>query len=121
MSDLINDMLFGDPAEKPKDENEKSPLEAKVEFLLSQGFTRDNIEMKSDLSAKAIRAIAKGKMHAQIFNDSLINDFCDVIMILNISKDRKGRVELTDLTKMLMNEGPVASSGGGMLSRLMGG
>jgi len=119
MGKSINEMLFNTPQENTNQEETRSKQEIKLEYLLKQGFTRDNLEMKTDLTAKSIRAIAKGKMHSVIFNDSTLSDLCDLVMVLNVSKDRKGRKELTDLAKMLANENDEENRT--FLSRLAGG
>lgn len=93
----INDMLFN--TSTPEQTDERSSAEIRMEYLIKQGFSRDNIEMKTDLSKQAIKAISKGLMHAQIFSDSTIADLCQTVMVLSVSKDRKGRKELTELTQ----------------------
>lgn len=116
MDDISNALFSSNEAQE---QEEVSRAEQRIEFLLKQGFTRDNIEMKSDLTKPAIRAIAKAKMHATIFNDKTVDLLCDLVMVLNISKDRKGRQELTELTRMVATE-PEAGGGGGVLNRLLG-
>lgn len=99
----VNDMLFNPPKDDPSEET-RSKAEIKMEYLIKQGFTTDNIEMKSDLSKQAIKAIAKGLMHAQIFNDSTLGDLARTVMVLNVSKERKGRQELTEISRMMNNQ-----------------
>jgi|SRR6056297_2335448 len=99
----INEQLFNPPKASPEEEN-RSKAEIKMEYLIKQGFTKDNIEMKTDLSKQAIKAIAKGLMHAQIFNDSTLGDLAQAVMVLNVSKDRKGRGELTEISRMMNNQ-----------------
>lgn len=115
--DEISNALFG---EQPEQEQEQiSKAEARIEYLLKQGFTDDNLEMKTDLTKKGIRAIAKAKMHATIFQDEAVETLCNIVMTLNISKDRKGRQELTELTRMASVDDPT-SGGSGMINRLLG-
>lgn len=116
-TDDISSALFG--ADPEQEQEEVSKAEQRIEFLLKQGFTKDNIEMKTDLTKPAIKAIAKAKMHATIFGDATVDLLCEFVMILNISKDRKGRQELTELTRMVATESE-AVGGGGMLNRLLG-
>ena len=112
----VNEMLFNPPQETQEDNRSKS--EIKLEYLIKQGFTRENIEMKTDLSSPAIKAIAKGKMHAQIFNDQTMDDLATIVMVLNVSKDRKGRGELTEFTRTLNNQDETDNDT--VLSRLLG-
>ncbi len=116
--DDISATLFGE--EEKTEQEEVSKAEQRIEFLLKQGFTKENIEMKTDLSKSAIRAIAKAKMHATLFGDQTVDLLCDLVMTLNISKDRKGRGELTELTRMVSVENETGGNSG-MLSRLLGG
>lgn len=112
----VNDMLFNPPKEEEQDNRSKA--EMRMEYAIEQGFTRDNIEMKTDLSKPAIKAIAKGLMHAEIFSDKTLETLAKTVMVLNVSKDRKGRGELTEITKMLnaADENDQAN----VLSRLLG-
>lgn len=112
----VNDMLFNPPEETQEDNRSKS--EIKLEYLIKQGFTRDNIEMKTDLSRPGIKAIAKGKMHAQIFNDTTMDQLATIVMVLNVSKERKGRQELTEFTRSLNNQEDDQQQT--VLSRLLG-
>jgi len=116
MANSVNELLFNSKANENNEERSKQ--EIKIEYLLREGFNRDNLEMKSDLNPRLIKAIAKAKMHANIFADSLIDMLCSEVMVLNISKERKGRKELTDLAKMLATDQD--QEGQGVLSRLMG-
>jgi len=114
----ISATLFGE--EEKTEQEEISRTEQRIEFFLKQGFTKENIEMKTDLTKSAIRAIAKAKMHATIFSDQTVDLLCDLVMVLNISKDRKGRSELTELTRMVATDQEIGNNTG-MLSRLLGG
>lgn len=119
MADFLNALFDEQQSVKAENNDERTPHEIKIESLIKQGFSAENIEMKTDLNPQGIKAIAKGKIHADYFNDPMINELCDNIMVLSVSKDRKGRVELTDLTKLLAND---QSQSGGMstISRLLG-
>lgn len=116
MNKTINDMLFN--PETSGTPEERSQQEIKMEYLIKQGFTTDNIEMKSDLSKSAIKAISKGLMHALIFNDATLETLARTVMVLNVSKDRKGRQELTEISKMIGNDQPDNQSN--VLGRLLG-
>ena len=112
----VNDMLFNPVKNDQQDERSKS--EIKLEYLIKQGFTKENIEMKSDLSKQAIRAISKGLLHAEIFSDTTIRLLCETVMVLIVSKDRKGRSELTELSRMINNQEDNEQQT--VLSRLLG-
>jgi signal transduction histidine kinase len=116
MANSVNELLFNSKTNESQEERSKQ--EIKIEYLLREGFNRDNLEMKSDLNPRLIKALAKAKMHSSIFADTLIAMLCSEVMVLNISKERKGRKELTDLAKMLATDQD--QEGQGVLSRLMG-
>lgn len=117
MAQSVNDLLFNSGGNEKQEERSKQ--EIKIEYLLREGFNRDNLEMKSDLNPRLIKAIAKAKMHGAIFEDNLIMALCNEVMILNISKERKGRKELTDLAKMLATDQD--NENASVLGRLLGG
>jgi hypothetical protein len=117
MSKTINDMIFN-PDNNTQQIEERSKTEIKMEYLIKQGFTTDNIEMKTDLSKQAIKAISKGLMHALIFNDSTLETLARTVMVLSVSKERKGRQELTEMSKMMSNHEEESQSN--VLGRLLG-
>lgn len=112
----VNDLLYNQTS-TPEQTDERSKAEIRMEYLIKQGFTKDNIEMKTDLSSQAIKAISKGLLHASIFSDDTIKQLCETVMILNVSKNRKGRQELTELTRVA-NDNPDEQTN--VLSRLLG-
>lgn len=113
----INDALFN-PASTKAPEEERSKTEIRMEYLLKQGFTKDNIEMKTDLSKQAIKAISKGLMHAHIFQDETLRLLAETVMVLNVSKERKGRQELTELSRVANDS--ESNNQETVLSRLLG-
>jgi len=114
----INEQLFNPSATNAEQVDERSKTEIRMEYLLKQGFTTDNIEMKTDLSKQAIKAISKGLMHAQIFQDETLKQLAETVMVLNVSKERKGRQELTELSRVANDQDP--NSQETVLSRLLG-
>ena len=114
----VNEMLFNPSATSAEQVDERSKTEIRMEYLLKQGFTTDNIEMKTDLSKQAIKAISKGLMHAQIFQDETLKQLAETVMVLNVSKERKGRQELTELSRVANDQDP--NSQETVLSRLLG-
>lgn len=113
----VNDLLFNEEIEE-EEKDQRSNAEIRMEYLLKQGFSRDNIEMKTDLSNQAIKAISKGLLHASIFSDSTIKQLCETVMVLNVSKDRKGRKELTELSQVMNT--PDLQTESSVLGRLLG-
>lgn len=61
----------------------------------------DNIEMKTDVNQRQINAITKGLLFAQQYDSKLMKDLCDIHMKLLVSKGRKGRTEITQMTQSI--------------------
>ena len=70
-----------------------------MQEVSKQIFSKDNIEVKTDINTSQINALTKGLLFAKTYNVSLMKDLCDTIMVLSVSKDRRGRKEFTDIAK----------------------
>jgi hypothetical protein len=75
-----------------------------MQEVSKQIFSKDNIEVKTDLNTNQINALTKGLLFAETFNVSLMERLCNTIMVLSVSKDRKGRKEFTEIAKTFQNE-----------------
>jgi phosphatidate phosphatase APP1 len=98
-SEITNFLLVAREAEPNKDENS-----SRDEFFLKvidEVFSKENIEVKTDLNNRQIIAMSKGEIFAQRYDCSIMRDLCEAIMIRSVSKDRKGRGEFTEISKSL--------------------
>ena len=99
-TDTISKIFF---MADPKTSNEVDST-ARDEYLLKiidEVYSKENIEVKTDLNVKQINAINKGKLFADRYNCTLLDDLCQNTMILSVSKDRKGRKEFTEISKSI--------------------
>ena len=105
--------------ETPKEENEE-PKDSTLEIALKQLFSFEKLEMKSDLSQDLILAMSRGKVFVDKFHSKELNNLMDYILKLSVSKDRKGREEMVELTKNTQD--PMDDNGdSSMLRRLFNG
>ena len=87
-----------------KDEPSKTIKEGATEEALKQIFTKDNIEMKTDLSAQLILAMSRGLIFSDKYEvgnevDKVMYNFIKNIQVLSVSKGRKGRQEFVALIR----------------------
>lgn len=75
-----------------------------MQEVSKQIFSKDNIEVKTDLNTNQINALTKGLLFADTYGVSLMRNLCNTIMVLSVSKDRKGRKEFTEIAKTFNNE-----------------
>lgn len=86
-----------DIREEPSSESDVR--DTALEEGMRQLYIKENIEMKTDLSAPLILHMARGKIYVDTFKSKVMKDFIDNIQILSISKGRKGRQELVALVR----------------------
>lgn len=104
-------------------EREKSMREEAFEKLITSLLSTDDLETKTELTMNQIVNLSRGRLFAKTFNceamESLVND----IMLLSISKSRKGREELVRMAQNMPEDRPeekdsllrsLAGMGGGM-------
>jgi hypothetical protein len=63
-----------------------------------------DVETKSDLTGDMCMSFAKGRILAMAFGSDMLTKFLDDLMILRISKDRKGRTEIVESMKNRFTE-----------------
>jgi hypothetical protein len=78
--------------------------------IIDEIYSKKNIEVKTDLSIRQIMAISKGLLFADRYKCKIMRDFCNKIMILSVSKDRKSRKEFTDISSSMRPEQPAQVS-----------
>ena len=100
----INAFLLEPTKARFKDEEKENGLDVKDEYLLkiiSEIYSKDNVEVKTDINAKQINAITKGLLFAERYKCNIMKSLCNNIMTLSISKDRKSRKEFTEISKSI--------------------
>ena len=88
--------------EKDIETNSPSKKEDLMDRLIQENFNTNNIEIRTDLTDKQIMAFSIGKVYAETFNVSIVNDFMDFIMKRSLSKKRKSREEFLEVGKSAM-------------------
>ena len=66
---------------------------------LQELFSNENIEKKTDLSAKQVMALAKAKTFADRYKNKPLDDFINRFVTYAVSKERKGRKEFVESFK----------------------
>lgn len=85
-----------DPADSPP-----SAFEKRVALLLEGLFSKDEIDLKTELNDKQILALTRGRLFAQHYGCRLMTDFCDIHNMLYVSKTRGGRKEIVDMLRTI--------------------
>lgn len=90
------------PQETEIIDNQPSEKDMWMAEVSKQIFSKDDIEVKTDINTAQINALTKGKLFAKTFNCSIMDDLCEQIMLLSVSKDRRSRKEFTEISKNQM-------------------
>lgn len=69
--------------------------------IIDEVFSTKDIQVKTDLTVRQIKAFAKGEIFAEEYNCDIMKKLCNKMMILSVSKDRKGRKEFTEISKSI--------------------
>lgn len=69
--------------------------------VLSEVYSKADVEVKTDINNAQIIALSKGEIFAQRYQCTIMRDLCQTIMTLSISKDRKSRKESTEIVKSM--------------------
>lgn len=116
----LNKFLFEDEALK-KQENAPSKREELLDKLTTEVFNTKNIQVRTDLNTKQITSLSKGLLFAEKFESNVLLKFCNNIMELSLSKDRKSRGEFGDMAKSSISRADnEIGIGGGLNGRLWG-
>ncbi|MGD9580341.1 MAG: hypothetical protein AB7V50_03140 [Vampirovibrionia bacterium] len=102
MDKLFNNLIEGQQEQiMTEQENRKDMW---MQEVSKQIFSKDNIEVKTDLNTNQINALTRGILYADTFNVSIMKNLCNTMMILSVSKNRLGRKEFTEIAKTFQNE-----------------
>lgn len=92
----LNEILLG---EQKEESPQPSQRELFLDKMIGEIFSTKDIDLKTDINDKQVLVFSRAKIYAKTFNMPLVMEFCDSIKILSISKGRKSRGELVDVTK----------------------
>ena len=97
----------------------KTVKQSAFEEGIKQLFTKDNLQMKTELSPPQITAMSRGRIFEGIYKIGVMNELIDNIQILSVSKGRKGRTELVALVRNSQDIEEIDSGMSG-IAKLMG-
>lgn len=89
-----------------------------LQYAAETLFQDDNLMMKTDLSTGQINALARGHIFAELYQCDMMTQLCHTIESLMVSKGRKGRSEMVDMTKQIRSD--VMASAPGPMGKLLG-
>lgn len=81
------------------EQSNKTNSERLMEKSLSELYSLDLLEMKTDLTQDQIIHLSRGKIFATRFKSKAMTELIDNIMTLSVSKERKGRGEMTNVMR----------------------
>ena len=82
-------------------------------------YSKDDIEVKTDLTSPQVLAITKLGVYANTFGIEIVNTIARTFMELSVSKNRLGRKEFTEISKAAQQQQAVESQT--ISERLFGG
>lgn len=89
-----------------------------LQYAAEALFNDDNLKMKTELTLSQINALTRGHLFASQFGSSLMEQLCQTMETMMISKGRQGRKELTEITRNIHGENTAKEPG--LLGHLMG-
>jgi hypothetical protein len=95
---IFNKLVQPDDIEMIDESTEKDRW---MQEVSKQIFSKNDIELKTDINTMQINALTKGLLYAETYNVSIMKNLCDWQMILAVSKDRRSRKEFTEISKNL--------------------
>ena len=81
------------------EQSNKTNSERLMEKSLSELYSIDLLEMKTELSQDQIIHLSRGKIFADTYHCSAMTELITNIMTLSVSKDRGGRKEMTNVMR----------------------
>lgn len=113
----VNEFILT-PQTSEATEGEGSSRDEYILKIIDEVFSKEDIELKTDLSTDQIIKITKGQIFAERYNCSIMDKLCNKIMILSVSKNRSSRKEFTEISKSV--SGPQEPDLPSIKTRLLG-
>lgn len=118
MKQAVVDPLDYQAVIRPTEEkNEKFEM---LDKIVQENYSMENLPVKTELSTAQIRAFGIGKLFAQKYKCSIVNDLITEFMTLSISKDRKSRKEFAEISKSLLGSVSMPEEKNSLRTRLLG-
>lgn len=104
----------------PTEENAKNEKLEMLNELVKQNYSKENIEVKTDINDKQIRAFGVARLFADKYKNILVFNLVEQFMTLSISKDRKSRKEYQEIAKSMLGSQTEIDNRPSMKERLFG-
>ncbi len=96
------DILFNN---NDPDSEDKTISEKTLEMALSEMFSTEGIDLKSDINMEQISAISRGYIFADVYKSRYMGELVRHILELSVSKNREGRKEVVKLLQSAQGGG----------------
>ena len=113
----MTNRLFAKAPEK--DDSELSAQDSAYMEAIKQNYSKEDIQLKSELNPKQVIAHTKLRLFASLFNNMCAGNLSQTHLELQVSKDRKGRKEMVQLSQQ--QYGTTDEKEPTLLTRLTGG
>jgi hypothetical protein len=99
----LNKIFMTDDFKQNKEEDKPSKREELLDKLTNEVFNTENIEVRTDINQRQVTSLSKGLLFAEKFESEVLKEFCNNIMKLSLSKDRKSRKEFGEMARSSIN------------------
>ena len=97
--DVITPFIINPKGELNAETLEPSISEELQLKIIEEVFSKQDIQLKTDLTSRQIAAFARAKLYYEKYNVPMIGKLLQDMSEWLVSKDRKGRKEFTDIAK----------------------
>ena len=92
------DELFNSKSKTNNDLNEDEQSKY-YEVLLKEFYSIENMRLKADLTKDQVLLIARATVFADVYKSKVMAQVVEYILETSVSKDRKGRIEFSEIFK----------------------
>jgi len=124
-----NQLLIDQPGtdRAPEKEQHRSGIQPEdtmqtvvMQTTIKELFSREELHKKTDLNSRQLRVLPRAAIFAEQYQSAVMKRYIEVVMEMNISKERKGRQEMVSIigqsaTGMIEDE----RGSGDVLARLL--
>lgn len=88
--------------------------------LTQENYSKEDIEVKTELNQQQILVFARGKEFAKKYKTPLIDNLMENIMILSVSKNRQSRKEQKEIAQSMLGSQAELERGSTLREKLFG-
>ena len=93
------DSLFNSKGNDTPIEMEEENAGKYFEVLLKEFYSIENMRLKADLTKEQIFLLTRATVFADVFQSKVMAKIVEYILEYSVSKDRKGRIEFSEIFK----------------------